>query len=327
MQPGQALMRIGRRSLMLGTWRCLVAAALTGAAVKSGASAEVRPAGREASLPDAARGRFAHVNGTTLHYLKMGTGPTLLLAHGWPQTSFAWHQVMPRLATRFTVVAPDMRGTGLSECAPDGYDKRSIADDLRALIAHLGVSRAHVVGHDMGGKAAYVLAHLYPQCVAKLVLVDCLVPGTENMDSLHGGAWHYGFHMAPGVPEMLTKGRELAYIRAQIRAWSHRKNAISEAAIAEYARHYAGPGRMTAGFNYYRALPEDARLVATLRGQKLPMPVMTIAGRHSVGDRLAAALRVEAPDLVSVIADDSGHFVAEEAPDFFCEHLEAFLAG
>jgi pimeloyl-ACP methyl ester carboxylesterase len=163
---------------------------------------------------------------------------------------------MPRLGKRFTVVAPDLRGTGLSERTRTGYDKRTIAEDVRALILHAGAKQAHVVGHDMGGKAAYVLAHLYPDVVSKLVLVDCLLPGTENMDALRGGAWHYGFHMAPEIPEMLTEGRERDYIRAEIRAWSRRRDAISEAAIAEYAQHYSSPGGMTAGFNYYRALQQ-----------------------------------------------------------------------
>lgn len=261
-----------------------------------------------------------------MHYVALGSGPVVILLHGWPQTWFAWHGVIPRLAMRFTVVAPDLRGTGLSELTKAGYDKRTIAEDLRALIAHTGAAEAHVVGHDMGGKAAYVLAHLYPKIVSKLALVDCLLPGTENMDALRGGAWHYGFHMAPDIPEMLTKGRERDYIRAQIKAWSRKKDGISDAAIEEYARHYAGPGRMTAGFNYYRALREDGPFVATLRNRKLPMPVMTITGRYGVGDRLTDALRAEADNLTSVVAEDSGHFVAEEVPEFFCEKLESFLS-
>jgi pimeloyl-ACP methyl ester carboxylesterase len=179
----------------------------------------------------------------------------------------------------------------------------------------------------MGGKAAYVLAHLCPETVSKLVLIDCLLPGTENMDALRGGAWHYGFHMATEIPEMLTEGRERDYIRAQIRAWSRSREAISEAAIAEYAQHYASPGGMTAGFNYYRALREDAPFVATLRNRKLPMPVMAVTGRYSVADKLADALRAEADDLTSVVAENSGHFVAEEVPEFFCERLESFLSS
>ena len=193
-------------------------------------------------LPESAASRFAQINGMRTHFVEMGEGPVLIPLHGWPQTWFAWRGVMPRLATRFLVVAPDLRGTGLSERTSAGYDKRTIAEDIRALVASLGVGQAHVAAHDMGGKAAYFLAHLHPEVVSKLALVDCLLPGTENLDALRGGAWHYGFHMTPDTPEMLTKGREREYIRAQIKAWSHKKDATGEDAIAEYASHYATPG-------------------------------------------------------------------------------------
>lgn len=178
----------------------------------------------------------------------------------------------------------------------------------------------------MGGKAALVLAHLHPECVERLVLVDCLVPGTENGDALNGGAWHYGFHMAPCIPEMLTAGRERDYLRAQIRAWSFRKDAVSEAAITEFARHYATPGGMAAGFAYYRALRADAALVASFP-QKLAMPVLAIAGRQGVGPRLAEALEGRSERLSRVVVEECGHFVAEEAPEVFRKELVRFLEG
>jgi pimeloyl-ACP methyl ester carboxylesterase len=262
-----------------------------------------------------------------LHYVAAGSGPAVILLHGWPQTWFAWRETMERLSARFRCIAPDLRGLGLSERTPDGYDKRTIAADIAALIAQVAGGRAHVVGHDMGGKAAFVLAHLHAANVEKLVLVDCLVPGTENMDARRGGAWHYGFHMAPDIPEMLTRGRERDYIAAQIRTWSHKENAVTEAAITEFARHYATPGGMTAGFAYYRALRDDAALVDSFGDAKLEMPVLAIAGRHGVGAKLANALSKRAPKLTAVIAEDSGHFVAEEAPQFFYDHVEQFLVG
>jgi pimeloyl-ACP methyl ester carboxylesterase len=318
-------MSVDRRSLVLGVSQAVLTGVAVAALARTAALAQERVP--TPALPTGAASRFATVNGIRLHYVVAGSGHLVVLLHGWPQTWFAWHGIIPRLARRFTVVAPDLRGTGLSERTGAGYDKRTVADDVRALIAHLGAAGAHVVGHDMGGKAAYVLAHAHPESVSRLVLVDCLVPGTENMDALRGGAWHYGFHMAAEIPELLTAGRERDYIRAQIRAWSHKKDAVGEAAITEFARHYAAPGGMTAGFNYYRALREDAPYVAALRGRKLRMPVMVIAGRYGVGDKLAEALRDEAADLTSVIAENSGHFVAEEVPDFFCNKLEGFLAG
>lgn len=297
------------------------------AAVASAAALRPALAERAPTPPAGGASRFVEANGVRLHYVVAGSGPAVVLLHGWPQTWFAWKETMERLAARFTLIAPDLRGVGLSQRPSAGYDKTTIAADVAALIAEVAGGRAHVVGHDMGGKAAFMLAHLHPERVEKLVLVDCLIPGTENMDAAHGGAWHYGFHMAPEIPELLTQGRERDYIAAQIRAWSHEKDAVSAAAIAEFARHYATPGGMAAGFAFYRALPDDARVAASLAGKRLAMPVMTIAGRQGVGARLADAIRPQASDLTAEIAEDSGHFVADEAPDFFCDRLARFLAA
>lgn len=315
-------MAIERRDFCVAASRMAFAAAFLEA---GSANAESSSPHGAALLPKGGVSKYARVKGVTLHYVVAGSGPPAVLLHGWPQTWFAWRATMERLSRSFTLIAPDLRGVGLSERPSTGYDKGAIAADIRALIAQVAGGRAHVVGHDMGGKAAYVLAHLHPECVDRLVLVDCLVPGTENMDASRGGAWHYGFHMAPEIPEMLTKGRERDYIAAQIRAWSYKKDAIGQAAISEFARHYASPGGMTAGFAYYRALREDAALAASFEGRGLDMPVLTIAGRYGVGTRLADALRGRARDLSAVIAEDSGHFVPAEAPEFFCEQVARFL--
>ncbi|MCJ2029553.1 alpha/beta hydrolase [Methylobacterium sp. J-043] len=271
--------------------------------------------------------RVARLNGCDIHYRIMGNGPPVVLLHGWPQTSFAWRGVMHRLADRYRLIAPDLRGTGLSGKTESGYDKRTIAEDVRQLIVQEANGRAHLVGHDMGGKAALVQALLSPGSIAKLVLVDCSVPGTENMDTWRGGLWHYGFHMAPDLPEILTKGREHEYIAAQIKAWSHRKDAVTEEAISEFASHYAKPGAMTAGFNFYRALRADAALMASLRDRRLMMPVMTIGGRQSIGGKLADAVAPRCDRHVGVVIEDCGHFVAEEAESAFCEHLDRFLSA
>ncbi len=285
-----------------------------------------RAAQAEMPLPQGAVSHTATVNSIKLHYVEMGKGPLVILLHGWPQTWLSWRHVMQDLAKDYRIVAPDLRGTGQSEKTADGYDKKTIAADIKDLLAHLGESSAIIVGHDMGGKAAYVMAHLYPQSVSKLVLVDCLLPGTENLDALRGGAWHYGFHMAKDMPEMLTKGREEEYITAQIRAWSYMNDAIDEKTIAEYARAYSAPGGMTAGFNYYRALKDDVALAQTFANKKLAMPVLAITGQYSAGTKLADALAPQAPQLSRVIIADSGHFVAEEQPTAFIEAVRDFIA-
>lgn len=321
-------MNMERRAFLLGASTLATGAMASAPAstseIGSPASADD---GAGALPPKGGQSLFARVNGVKLHYVRVGAGPNVVLLHGWPQTWFAWRNTMERLCSRFTLIAPDLRGLGLSERTAGGYDKQTIAKDIRALIDEAAGGRAHVVGHDMGGKAAFMLACLHPEHVEKLVLVDCLVPGTENMDALREGAWHYGFHMAPEFPEMLTRGRERDYIAAQIRAWSHKKDAIPENAIAEFAKHYAADGGMTAGFNYYRALKDDAAAVRSFEGQRLNMPVLAIAGRHGVGERLADALRPRTTNLRSVIVEDSGHFVADEAPEYFCEQIGGFLSA
>jgi pimeloyl-ACP methyl ester carboxylesterase len=277
-----------------------------------------------ADLPKGAESKFAQVNGIRLHYVKMGAGPLLILLHGWPQTWYEWRKVMPALAGKFTVVAPDLRGLGLSEKTQTGYDKQTIANDVAALIKHLEERSAIIVGHDMGGKAAYVLGLLHPEMVTKLILVDCMPPGTEKMDPAKGGMWHYGFHMAAEFPEMLTKGREREYISAQMRKWLHQKEAIGQNALDEYAKHYASPGGMSAGFNYYRTLLDDAKFVGAYADRKFAMPILTVAGRYGVADNLFKAMGPKAGNLKGVIAEESGHFVPEEAPAFLAEQILNF---
>ena len=279
---------------------------------------------KAADLPKGAESQFAQVNGIRMHYVKMGEGPLLILLHGWPQTWYEWHKVMPALASKFTVVAPDLRGLGLSEKTQTGYDKHTIANDVAALIKHLGERSAIVVGHDMGGKVAYVLSLLHPELVTKLIMVDCMPPGTENMDPAKGGMWHYGFHMAAEFPEMLTKGREREYISAQMTKWLHQKDAITQDALDEYAKYYASPGGMTAGFNYYRTLLDDAKFLAAYADRKFAMPVLTVAGRYGVSDNLFKAMTQKADNLKGVIAEESGHFVPEEAPVFLTEQILNF---
>jgi len=278
-------------------------------------------------IPNKANSHFAKVNGIRLHYIEKGSGPLVILLHGWPETSFEWHLTMSALSHKYRVVAPDLRGLGLSERTQNGYDKKTVATDIKALIEYLGESQAVVIGHDMGGKTAYIMAHLYPKSISKLILVDCLIPGTENTDIYHGGAWHYGFHMTPQIPEMLTQGREKEYISTMIKAFAHKKDAIGKDSIDEYVSHYSTPGGMTAGFNYYRSLKEDAALVKTFRGKKLPMPILTISGRYGVGDKLPKSLSSETTSLRSTIIEDSGHFVPEENPEKFNSTVMEFIGS
>ena len=178
----------------------------------------------------------------------------------------------------------------------------------------------------MGGKAAYFvrisILKSFRSCARSLSAAGNREFGRAAWRRL--ALW---FPYGSGDPRDAHSGTRAGVYPGANQGWSHKKDAIGEDAITEYASHYATPGGMTAGFNFYRALRDDVPFAATLRDQNLTMPVMAIAGQYGVGERLADALRPETRDLESVIAPDCGHFVAEEAPDFFCEHLEKFLVS
>lgn len=286
---------------------------------------ENEASGNPGPLPRGAHSEFVDVNGIRLHYVTAGSGAPLIFLHGWPQTWWSWRHVMERFSDRYQVIAADLRGCGLSEITEAGYDKANLAKDIAELIDKVAGGRAVVVSHDMGGKTAYMLAHLYPDRIEKLVFTDCQIPGKENPNTLDGKGWHFGFHQAQDFPEMLTEGRERAYIGAQLHNWSYSKELFSPEEITEYARQYTRKGGMTAGFNLYKAMAEDSILAKEFHGKPLPMPVMTVAGRHGANNFLSDALREEVADLVSHIIPQCGHFVIKEAFEDFCQYLEEFL--
>lgn len=209
--------------------------------------------------------KFKHdsreVTGARLHYVTAGAGDPVLLLHGWPQTWYAWRHVIPRLATRYSVIAPDMRGFGDSSKPAGGYDKMTVARDLRELVHALGHRSVFLVGHDMGGQVAYPYAAQWPEEVRALVYIESSLPcfGQEElMDVANGGSWHFGFNMAGDIAEELVRGRE----RLLIEHWMKRSGVgavdpttVADDALDRYAHALAQPGGLRASFAYYRAIP------------------------------------------------------------------------
>lgn len=190
---------------------------------------------------------YAEWSEVTLHYVTAGAGDPVVLLHGWPQTWFMWRKIIPGLAERYMVVAPDMRGLGDSTRPAEGYDKATVAADLRELVHdHLGLGQILLVGHDWGGPVAFAYAAAMPDIVRKLVLLDVPIP-SDGTDVFFAGRWHHPFHWIPDVPEALTAGRERVYLEYFYRAWGARPEAIEDEAIAEYVRPYSQPGAMRAG--------------------------------------------------------------------------------
>src|SRR3984957_13148062 len=157
----------------------------------------------------------AQANGTTLHYVRGGTGSAVILLHGFPESWYAYHRVMPLLAKQFTVVAVDLRGIGGSAVTADGYDAANMAEDVHQLVENLHLEHIYVVGHDIGGMVAYAFARRYPETSRGVMLLDAPVPGLGSGDAVKASpiTWHINFQQTPGLPEQLLAGREAIYIR------------------------------------------------------------------------------------------------------------------
>jgi pimeloyl-ACP methyl ester carboxylesterase len=196
-----------------------------------------------------------------LHYVIAGNGDPVLLVHGWPETWYAWRKVIPVLAARLTVVAPDMRGYGDSDCPVGGDDKVTVATDLHELMRSLGFGRVHLVAQDMGGPVRYAYAASFPADVRDFVFIESAIPGfglEASMDVAHGGIWHMGFNMTQGINELLVAGRERPFIEYFYRRSTLYPDALTPADIDEYARSYVAGG-LVASFNYYRTLLSQSR--------------------------------------------------------------------
>jgi pimeloyl-ACP methyl ester carboxylesterase len=181
----------------------------------------------------------ASVNGVRLHYVMGGQGEPLVLLHGFPQTWYSWHKVMPALAEQYTVIAPDLRGYGDSSKPRDGYDKKTMAEDIYQLVGKLGYERIFLVGHDVGGMVAYAYACVHPAGVRRLAIAEALIAGLkpgfeEAMDNSQGqGAWWVTFNTIPNLPEALIAGRERIYIDWFCKNVAYNPAAISESDIDE----------------------------------------------------------------------------------------------
>jgi pimeloyl-ACP methyl ester carboxylesterase len=273
----------------------------------------------------------AEVNGVRLHYVTAGAGDPVVLLHGWPQTWHEWRHLIPALASRYTVVAPDLRGFGDSDKPASGYDKRTVAADIRQLVCHLGLREITLVGHDLGMMVAYAYAAAHPQEVRRLAVAEAALPGL-GLEALLDAAtypqfWHVGFFAAPGVAEALVTGREQMFVSYFVRHLAYDAYAVTDADLDEYARRLAAPGALRGGFEHYRAFPTDARHNQEHARTKLPMPVLAIGGDHSMADQVAQMMQPLANEVHPAAIERCGHWVAEERPARLAEVLTDFLAG
>jgi pimeloyl-ACP methyl ester carboxylesterase len=276
----------------------------------------------------------ASVNGIQLHYVIGGQGDPIVLLHGWPETWYAWHKVMPALAKNYTVIAPDLRGLGDSSKSPTGYDGNTTAEDIYQLVSQLGFSKVFLVAHDVGAQTAYSYAAGHPNNVSKLVFMDYIFPGFYPPNFEGVCCWWFSFHQTRDIPELLTAGNEREYLSWHYRGLAYNREAITEADIDTYVSSYSAPGGMRAGFEYYRAFPMNAEQNKALSETKLQIPVLAISGDiyPALGGDLPGNVTLNstqalAANVTGITVPLSGHYIAEEQPVFLVDLLDNFFSG
>ncbi|MGM9483472.1 alpha/beta fold hydrolase [Roseateles sp. NT4] len=272
--------------------------------------------------------RSAAANGVQLHYLQAGAGsetPVVLL-HGYTETSRMWRPLIDKLADRRVVIAPDLRGAGGSAKPDSGYDKKTLAQDVHALVKGLGHRKVKIVGHDIGLMVAYAYAAQFPDEVESIVLMDAFLPGVGDWKNvwLLRDLWHFHFHGQTAL--QLVAGRERIYFEHFWNDFAADKaRSLSEADRQFYTAAYAQPGGMKAGFGYFKAFEQDAADFDGFAQVKLQQPMLVLTGEKASGTFLIEQAKLVDAQVEGVVIQGSGHWLMEEAPAQTIPRLVDFL--
>jgi microsomal epoxide hydrolase len=252
----------------------------------------------------------------------------VILLSGFPQSSYAWRKVIPKLAGNHRVIAPDLPGQGDSDLPPDGYDTTAVAKRLDLFLSELGLDRFHLVGHDVGAWVAFTYAAIFRSKIETLTVIDAGIPGISLRPEIRlqeaRNRWHFLFQQVPELAESLVAGREEAYITWFFRNKASRPDVFSEDDIKEYARVYSAPGAMAASFKFYQAVPESMEQNRALSAKKLAFPVLAIGGERGSTPNIGNDLLPIAPNTRGLVFP-CGHYVPEEEPDRLARELQAFF--
>ncbi len=270
-----------------------------------------------ATIPGVDHHRVA-VNGTELHYVSAGaSGSPVLLVHGFLETWWVFHKVIPLLSETHRVVAVDLRGFGDSANRQGAYDSTTSATDLSELIGQLGMGPVHLTGQDISGPATFRVAATHPELVRSFTAIETGLPGfgLESLaDVTHGGAWHIGVLATPGIPELLLAGRERAFLADYaLPSLSLVPDAFTADDIDELARTYSRPDAFRGAAGLYRSMLREGDDIAALANRKLGMPVLAVAGGS--GEFTSATMRQVATDVRTVTIEGIGHYAAMEGPE------------
>jgi pimeloyl-ACP methyl ester carboxylesterase len=269
----------------------------------------------------------ATVNGITLHYVRGGNGPAVILIHGFPQDWSEYRAIMPRLAKRFTLITVDLRGIGGSTATPGGYDAANMAEDIHQLISTLKLERVYVVGHDIGGHVASAFVRSYPHVARGVMILDTPIPGIEGWDEIQGDphAWHIHFMQVPGLPEKLVTGRQADYFN-----YFFQFGKITPSEAAHFVRAYASPAQLHAVFEMYRAFPANAQFNQAQRGSN-DVPLFWGAGDGSpfakLLPKIAEGLRAKGCTHVETgLIRGAVHYVVEDQPEAVADLIERYAS-
>ena len=266
------------------------------------------------SLPSSFQQRTIHSpEGADIFVRSGGSGPVVVLIHGYAENSDSWAPLAADLMKDHTVVVPDLRGIGRSSKPADGYDKKTQAKDIRAVVTALGYDKTSVVAHDIGNMVAYAYAAVYPDKVERLVVMDAPIPGIDpwNEILLNPGVWHFNFH-GPDA-ERLVAGRERIYFDRIWNDFTGDPGKPDDATRNFFAATYAEPGGMRAGFAQFAAFSQDAK--------------MAVGGEKSFGALQAVIMRHVATNVQEAVVAGSGHWLMEERPDYTVALIRKFLDG
>ena len=268
------------------------------------------------------------VSGATIYVRLGGSGPAVVLLHGYAETGDMWVPMAADLGRDHTVVVPDLRGLGLSSKPPGGFDKKTQAADVAGVLDDLRIERAALVTHDIGNMVGYAFAAQYPRRVTRFALIDAPLPGIGPWEEILKNPllWHFRF----GGPDMerLVAGRERIYLDRFWNEFSATPSRIGEDVRNHYARLYAMPGAMHSGFMQFAAFDQDALdNRALLAKGKLAMPVLALGGAKSFGKTMAEIMRSAASDVQEGVVPDSGHWIMEENPNATIAMVRAFLTS
>ena len=280
------------------------------------------------AFPAGFRTQDIALDGVTLHVRTGGKGPAVLLLHGYGETGDMWAALAKELAPDHLVIAPDLRGMGLSSHPAGGYDKWTQAGDIRAVLDKLGIDRADIVGHDIGTMVAYAYAARYPDKTSRLVVMDSPVPGIPPWNQIVRlpALWHFNF----GGPdaERLVAGRERTYLDRFWNEFAGDPSKIDEATRRHYAAIYARPGAMHSAFAQFLAIDQkDEADNLKAMETKLTMPVLAIGAEKAFGANVAIVMRNAATNVQEVIVPNAGHWLMEEAPAATIAAVQNFLAA